>query len=100
MVEILFNENDSHKCDPFELLGSYLSFSLLWKCLLPCSIITQGRKARLKVTRSSTAAQNRYSRGSHVSTYSNYSTNSMNRLASNGTSTFAGEEHSNGTSEP
>lgn len=62
----------------------------------------KGRKARLKVTRSSTAAaQNRYSRSSHVSTYSNYSTNnSTNRLASNGTSTFAGEEHSNGTSEP
>ncbi|KAK7301707.1 hypothetical protein RJT34_12579 [Clitoria ternatea] len=60
----------------------------------------KGRKARLKVTRSSTATQNRYSRGSPVSTYSNYSSNnSMNRLA-NGTSTFAGEEHSNGTLEP
>ncbi|KAG4974725.1 hypothetical protein JHK87_031546 [Glycine soja] len=63
----------------------------------------KGRKARLKVTRSSTAAQNRYSRGSPspgstYSPYSNYSTNSMNRLA-NGTSTFAGEEHSNGTLE-
>ncbi|KAK7289854.1 hypothetical protein RIF29_03833 [Crotalaria pallida] len=66
----------------------------------------KGRKARLKVTRSSTAAQTRYSsRNSHVSStyspYSNYSSNnSMNRLAANGTSTFAGEEHSNGTSEP
>ncbi|KAK7305436.1 hypothetical protein VNO77_43342 [Canavalia gladiata] len=60
----------------------------------------KGRKARLKVTRSSTAAQNRYSRGSPVSTYSNYSTNNaMNRLA-NGTSTFAGEDHSNGTLDP
>ncbi|XP_068495293.1 SAGA-associated factor 11 isoform X2 [Phaseolus vulgaris] len=61
----------------------------------------KGRKARLKVTRSSTVAQNRYSRSSPVSAhspYSNYSTNSMNRLA-NGTSTFAGEEHSNGTLE-
>ncbi|KAL5164447.1 SAGA-associated factor 11 [Glycine soja] len=63
----------------------------------------KGRKARLKVTRSSTATQNRYSRGgpspgSTHSPYSNYSTNSMNRLA-NGTSTFAGEEHSNGTLE-
>ncbi|XP_020234866.1 SAGA-associated factor 11 [Cajanus cajan] len=58
----------------------------------------KGRKARLKVTRSSTAAQNRFSRGSPVPTYSNYSTNSMNRLA-NGSSTFAGEEHSNGTLE-
>ncbi|KAJ1376447.1 SAGA complex, Sgf11 subunit [Sesbania bispinosa] len=58
----------------------------------------KGRKARLKVTRSSTAAaQNRYSRSSPVS--SNQSSNSMNRLA-NGTSTFAGEEHSNGTLEP
>ncbi|XP_027335978.1 ataxin-7-like protein 3 isoform X1 [Abrus precatorius] len=72
----------------------------------------KGRKARLKVTRSSTASQNRYSRsspGSTYSPYSNYSTssnsnsnsnnNSMNRLA-NGTSTFAGEEHSNGTPDP
>ncbi|KAG4920551.1 hypothetical protein AAZX31_18G059100 [Glycine max] len=63
----------------------------------------KGRKARLKVTRSSTATQNRYSRGgpspgSTHSPYSNYSTNSMNRLAY-GTSTFAGEEHSNGTLE-
>ncbi|KAL1332534.1 hypothetical protein HN51_061320 [Arachis hypogaea] len=66
----------------------------------------KGRKARLKVTRSSTAAaaqNNRYSRGSPVSTYSPYSNhssnNSMNRLP-NGTSNFAGEEHSNGTFEP
>lgn len=73
---------------------------LLWKCL---HASFQGRKARLKVTRSSTATQNRYSRGgpspgSTHSPYSNYSTNSMNRLAY-GTSTFAGEEHSNGTLE-
>ncbi|XP_019435503.1 PREDICTED: SAGA-associated factor 11 homolog [Lupinus angustifolius] len=64
----------------------------------------KGRKARLKVTRSSTAAQTRYSRSSNASThspYSNYSTsNTMNRLPANGTSNLAGEEHSNGTSEP
>ncbi|KAF7816139.1 SAGA-associated factor 11-like protein [Senna tora] len=60
----------------------------------------KGRKARLKVTRSSTAAQNRYSRGNQVSTYSPYSgSSSTNRLA-NGTSGVAGEEYSNGTSEP
>ncbi|XP_058198809.1 SAGA-associated factor 11 isoform X1 [Rhododendron vialii] len=59
----------------------------------------KGRKARLKTTRSSTAAQNRYSRGSPVSTYSPYSTStSMNRL-SNGTPGVSGEEYSNGTLE-
>ncbi|XP_019434723.1 PREDICTED: SAGA-associated factor 11 homolog [Lupinus angustifolius] len=64
----------------------------------------KGRKARLKVTRSSNmAAQNRYSRSGHASTYSpysNYSSNSTNSLAANGTSNFAGEGHSNGNSEP
>ncbi|XP_059660897.1 SAGA-associated factor 11 [Cornus florida] len=61
----------------------------------------KGRKARLKATRSSTAAQNRYSRGGHVSnsTHSPYSNStSMNRL-SNGTPGVAGEEYSNGTLE-
>jgi len=59
----------------------------------------KGRKARLKTTRSSTAAQNRYSRGSPVSSYSPYSTStSMNRL-SNGTAGVSGEEYSNGTLE-
>ncbi|KAI4305315.1 hypothetical protein L6164_028687 [Bauhinia variegata] len=59
----------------------------------------KGRKARLKVTRSSTAAQNRYSRGSPVSAYSPYSnSSSMNRLA-NGTSDVAGEDYSNGAYE-
>ncbi|PSS09507.1 Ataxin-7-like protein [Actinidia chinensis var. chinensis] len=59
----------------------------------------KGRKARLKATRSSTAAQNRYSRGSPVSAYSPYSTStSVNRL-SNGTPSVAGEEYSNGTLE-
>ncbi|GMI84046.1 hypothetical protein like AT5G58575 [Hibiscus trionum] len=56
----------------------------------------KGRKARLKVTRSSTAAQNRYSRACPVSTYSN--STSTNRL-SNGTPGVAGEEYSNATYE-
>ncbi|KAK2988790.1 hypothetical protein RJ640_025949 [Escallonia rubra] len=59
----------------------------------------KGRKARLKATRSSTAAQNRYSRGSPVSTYSPYSsTASINRL-SNGNPRVATGECSNGTVE-
>ncbi|CAH2049750.1 unnamed protein product [Thlaspi arvense] len=57
----------------------------------------KGRKARLKATRSSTAAQNRYSRGSPATTYSPYSTST--RL-SNGTLGVAGhEDYPNGTSE-
>ncbi|WJX37230.1 hypothetical protein P8452_25012 [Trifolium repens] len=63
----------------------------------------KGRKARLKVTRSSsgTQNQNRYSRGSSVSKHTNHSSNnsSVNRLA-NGNPSFAGEEHSNGTTHP
>lgn len=63
----------------------------------------KGRKARLKVTRSSSGAQNqnRYSRGNSVSTYSNHANNnsSANRLA-NGNHSFASGEHSNGTSPP
>ncbi|XP_015874582.2 SAGA-associated factor 11 [Ziziphus jujuba] len=60
----------------------------------------KGRKARLKVTRSSTAAQNRHSRGSPASTYSPYSNSSNTSRLSNGTSSFAaGEEYSNGTFE-
>ncbi|KAB2616586.1 SAGA-associated factor 11-like protein [Pyrus ussuriensis x Pyrus communis] len=59
----------------------------------------KGRKARLKVTRSSTAAQTRNSRGNPASTYSAYSnSNSTNRL-SNGASAVAGEEYSNGALE-
>ncbi|XP_021909664.1 ataxin-7-like protein 3 [Carica papaya] len=59
----------------------------------------KGRRARLKVTRSSTAVQNRYSRGSPVSTYSPYSNpTSTNRLP-NGTPSGVGEEYSNGTLE-
>ena len=92
-----------HECIwAFWFFVYYLFLFLLRKCFFYAP--PQGRKARLKVTRSSTAAaQNRYSRGSPVSTYSPYSNhssnNSMNRLP-NGTSNFAGEEHSNGTFEP
>ncbi|XP_059430587.1 SAGA-associated factor 11 [Corylus avellana] len=57
----------------------------------------KGRKARPKATRSSTAAQNRYSRGSPVSTYSAYSNSTSTNRLSNGTSGAAGEEYSNGT---
>ncbi|TXG74444.1 hypothetical protein EZV62_003023 [Acer yangbiense] len=58
----------------------------------------KGRKARLKVTRSSTAAQNRHSRGSPSSTYSYSNSTSMNRL-SNGAPGVTGEEYSNGSFE-
>ncbi|KAM6578303.1 hypothetical protein CsatB_030140 [Cannabis sativa] len=60
----------------------------------------KGRKARQKVTRSSTAAQSRHSRNSPASAYSSYSnsTPSTSRL-SNGTSSLAGEEYSNGIYE-
>lgn len=58
----------------------------------------KGRKARLKATRSSTAAQNRYSRGSPVSTYPYSNSTGTNRL-SNGTHSVASEEYSNGTFE-
>ncbi|KAL3518037.1 hypothetical protein ACH5RR_020626 [Cinchona calisaya] len=58
----------------------------------------KGRKAR-KATRSSTAAQGQYSRGSPVSNNSPYSNfNSVSRL-SNGTSHVAGDAYSNGTLE-
>ncbi|XP_058768928.1 SAGA-associated factor 11-like [Vicia villosa] len=63
----------------------------------------KGRKARLKVTRSSSGsgAQNRHSRGSSASRYSNQSSNnsSVNRSA-NGNPSFAGDEHSNGSTQP
>ncbi|XP_062086292.1 SAGA-associated factor 11 [Humulus lupulus] len=60
----------------------------------------KGRNARQKVTRSSTAAQNRHSRGSPASGYSSYSnsTAGTSRL-SNGTSSLAGEDYSNGIFE-
>lgn len=59
----------------------------------------QGRKARLKVTRSSTAAQTRHTRGNPVSTYSNYSNSNSTSRISNGTSSVASEEYSNGVLE-
>uniref|UniRef100_A0A2P2JW89 SAGA-associated factor 11 n=1 Tax=Rhizophora mucronata TaxID=61149 RepID=A0A2P2JW89_RHIMU len=59
----------------------------------------KGRKARLKVTRSSTAAQNRFSRSSPVSTYSPYSNSASTNRLSNGTAGHSGEEYSNGTLE-
>ncbi|CAI9107022.1 OLC1v1006289C1 [Oldenlandia corymbosa var. corymbosa] len=59
----------------------------------------KGRKARLKATRSSTAAQNRHSRGSPGSAYSPYpNPNSTNRL-SNGSLHVTGDDYSNGTLE-
>ncbi|KAL0457344.1 UNVERIFIED_CONTAM: SAGA-associated factor 11 [Sesamum latifolium] len=57
----------------------------------------KGRKARLKSTRSTTAARNRYSRGSPLSSQSPYS-NSTGRL-SNGSSGIAGDEYRNSTLE-
>ncbi|KAF8397241.1 hypothetical protein HHK36_016151 [Tetracentron sinense] len=59
----------------------------------------KGRKARLKATRSSSAAQNRYSRGSPISTYSPYShSTSVNQL-SNGAPGVSGEEYAEGAFE-
>ncbi|KAG8494907.1 hypothetical protein CXB51_012378 [Gossypium anomalum] len=59
----------------------------------------KGRKARRKVSRSSTAMQNRYSRGRPVFTYSSFlNSTSMNQLP-NGTGGVGGEEYSNGTKE-
>ncbi|KAM1753461.1 hypothetical protein ACFX12_006040 [Malus domestica] len=59
----------------------------------------KGRKARLKVTRSSTAAQTRNSRGNSASTYSTYSNSNSTSRLSNGASGVAGEEYSNGALE-
>ncbi|KAK3441974.1 SAGA-associated factor 11 isoform X1 [Eucalyptus grandis] len=59
----------------------------------------KGRKARLKAARSSTTAQNRYSRGSPASTYSPYSNSTSTNRLSNGSTGVAGEDLSNGTSE-
>lgn len=56
----------------------------------------KGRKARLKVTRSSTATQNRYSRGSPVSTHSPYSNSTLvNHRLSNGSPGVAGDGYLN-----
>ncbi|KAI9388515.1 hypothetical protein POPTR_009G074400v4 [Populus trichocarpa] len=59
----------------------------------------KGRKARVKATRSSTAAQNRYSRGSPVSAHSSYSNSTGTNRLSNGTYNHTVEEYSNGTCE-
>ncbi|XP_043693716.1 SAGA-associated factor 11 isoform X1 [Telopea speciosissima] len=59
----------------------------------------KGRKARLKTTRSSTAAQNRYSRSSPVPAYSPYSnSHSVNRVV-NGTTGVTGEDFVESTFE-
>lgn len=57
----------------------------------------KGRKARLKVTRSSTTTQNRQPRGSPVSPYTTNNAGT-NRLA-NGSPGVASEPHSNGAAE-
>ncbi|KAK4275132.1 hypothetical protein QN277_018266 [Acacia crassicarpa] len=59
----------------------------------------KGRKARTKVTRSSTA-QSRHLRGNHAPTNSPYSNSAGANRISNGHSGVSGEEHSNGTYEP
>ncbi|KAJ8769784.1 hypothetical protein K2173_007644 [Erythroxylum novogranatense] len=59
----------------------------------------KGRKARVKATRSSTAAQNRYSRGSPVATNSPYSNSTGTNRLLNGTPGIAGEEYSNSVIE-
>ncbi|KAM0995923.1 hypothetical protein ACFX2C_005992 [Malus domestica] len=55
----------------------------------------KGRKACLKVTRSSTAAETWNSRGNPASTYSTYSCSNSTSWLSNGASGVAGEESSN-----
>ncbi|KAM1753464.1 hypothetical protein ACFX12_006042 [Malus domestica] len=55
----------------------------------------KGRKACLKVTRSSTAAETWNSRGNPASTYSTYSCSNSTSWLSNGASGVAGEEYSN-----
>ncbi|RXH84902.1 hypothetical protein DVH24_041670 [Malus domestica] len=58
-----------------------------------------GRKAHLKVIRSSTAAQTHNSRGNPASTYSTYSSSNSTSWLSNGASGVSGEEYSNGALE-
>ncbi|KAL9244342.1 hypothetical protein vseg_018129 [Gypsophila vaccaria] len=55
----------------------------------------KGRKARLKVTRSSTATQNQYSRGSPVSASSPYSSSVTTNRLTNGSHSVAGNEYTN-----
>ncbi|KAL8490719.1 hypothetical protein ACS0TY_022643 [Phlomoides rotata] len=59
----------------------------------------KGRKARLKSTRSTTAAQNRNSRGNPLSNQPPYSNPSSTSRLSNGSSANAGHEYSNGMTE-
>ncbi|KAI9109194.1 hypothetical protein K1719_019817 [Acacia pycnantha] len=59
----------------------------------------KGRKARTKVTRSSTA-QGRHLRGNQAPTNSPYSNSSGANRVANGHFGVSGEEHSNGTYEP
>lgn len=79
----------------------YVPYALLCVSFSRCFCSSlQGRKARLKVTRSATAAQNRYTRGSPGSSYSSYSNSTgMNRLSNGASSGVAGEEYSNGSFE-
>ncbi|WOL16300.1 hypothetical protein Cni_G25087 [Canna indica] len=59
----------------------------------------KGRKARTKVTRSSTIARNRHSRGSPVTVYAPYSNATNSSRVSNGTTRTAGEEYGDFTFE-
>ncbi|KAK4477953.1 hypothetical protein RD792_017218 [Penstemon davidsonii] len=60
---------------------------------------SEGRKARLKATRSTTAAQNRYTRGSPLSPQTPYSNSTSMNRSSNGSSAIAGDDYSNGNLE-
>lgn len=62
-------------------------------------ILQQGRKARQKVTWCGAAMQNRYSRGSPVSTYSPFFVSTITNQLPNGTGGVGGVEYSNGTKE-
>ncbi|KAJ6751000.1 hypothetical protein OIU85_001525 [Salix viminalis] len=78
---------------------SEVCIGFLFNTLIYFGSSIQGRKARAKATRSSTAAQNRYSRGSPVSPYSPYTNSTSTNRLSNGTYSHTVEEYSNGTCE-
>ena len=59
----------------------------------------QGRKARLKVTRSTTAAQNRHTRSNPVSAHSPYSNSTPVNQLLNGSPGVAADEFPNGIAE-
>lgn len=59
----------------------------------------KGRKARMKTTRSSTTAHNRYPRGRAVSGYLPYSNSSTSNRLPNGANGVLSEEYPNGTYE-